>query len=456
MKNLYRNAIVLVLAGCFLALNFIGGTADAQTKNSKKTTATPAKKSSPKSAKTAAKATPTPKSKAAAPKTNAKSAPKTSKTPVKAKSNTTAKKETSDSKSKSSDQKSKTANNTKSKNAPKNASKTNDQKSKKETVSSASKKEKTTTAKKSDNPKQSVKSSSKPVGNEQIIVTATDSRIREQPNANAPQLSLVRIGKLLPVLEKNGAWHRVNYEGEKSGWISKTTTRDYETDNRDLIYQDIADKYLKNKSLDFASAAEVSDFLRTAQALARKDETKADLGLKRLQLLARAMRAVPNGKGAAFPYKTFLQAHEKEVVYSEPSATWLVRSDVFWELHSKYMQSAIAEDIAWAAAKNTIPGECEGYINCQLYMLRAMEGEYLNFYPNGKYSRLALEVVTVSLGVMAADLNNKATFTPLADISDRAEFNRFLTELRTIISKVSDADKAKSLQHINLLGEGYK
>ena len=144
------------------------------------------------------------------------------------------------------------------------------------------------------------------------------------------------------------------------------------------------------------------------------------------------------------------------MVYSEPSGMWLVRSDVFWELHGKYMQSAIAEDIAWEAARNDIPGECEGYINCRLYMLRAMEGEYLNFYPNGKYSRKALEAVTVNLGVLVADMQDKTIFAPLADISDRAEFNRFLTELRTIISKVSDADKAKPLQHINQLGEGYK
>ena len=292
--------------------------------------------------------------------------------------------------------------------------------------------------------------------NEQIIVIATDSRIREQPKANASQVGSVKIGKLLPVLEKNALWQRVRYETDKSGWILKTATRNYEADNRDEIYQDIADKYAANKSLDFTTAAEVSDFLRTSQALAKKDHAKAELGLKRLQILARAMRAVPAGKGDAFPYKPFLQAHDKEVVYSEPSATWLVRSDLFWELHGKYTQSPIAEDIAWAAAKNTIPGECEGYVNCQLYALRAMEGEYLNFYPNGKYSRQALEFLTVSLGVMVADLDNKATFTPLADISDRAEFNRFLTELRTIVSKVSDAAKAKSLQHINSLGEGYK
>jgi hypothetical protein len=208
--------------------------------------------------------------------------------------------------------------------------------------------------------------------------------------------------------------------------------------------------------LDFTTAGEVSDFLRTAHVLVRSDHLKAELALKRLQILSAAMKAVPFGKSDQPPYKAYLQSHDKEVVYSEPAGAWYVRSDLFWELHNKYIELPIGEDIAWAAAQNPIPGECEGYINCQLYVLRAMEGEYLNFYPNGKYTRRALELVTASLALMVANMNNKNAFTPLADISDRAEFNRFLTELRTIVSKVPDADKAKSLQQINLLGEGYK
>jgi len=300
------------------------------------------------------------------------------------------------------------------------------------------------------------KPSPKPSLTEQVIVMATDSRIRQQPKANSAQLSLVKIGKALPVAEKNAAWYRVEYAEGKSGWISKTIVRNYETANRDEIYQEIADKYSKNKALDFATAAEVSEFLRTAQALVRKDALKADLGIKRLRILAHAMRAVPFGKAEQPPYKNFLKAHDKEVVYSEPSGQWLVRSELFWELYAKFTQLPIAEEIAWEAAQNPIPGECEGYVNCHLYLLRATDGEYLNFYPDGKYSKKALTNITNLLEPMAADLNEKSVFTPPSDISDRAEFNRFLTELRTIISKMPGIEKNRPLQQINLLGEGYK
>lgn len=393
MRNLYRNGIVVFLAACFLSFNFIGG----ETANARTTPDPNAKTPTPAATK---KKSPAPN---ATPKTVAKATPKPTKT----------------------------------------VSKTTPANSPKDKNNSAVK----TAATPKPTPK---------ITAEQIIVIATASRIRQQPKANAPQVSLVKIGKTLPVTEKNAAWYQVEYETGKSGWISKTVVKNFDTANRDEIYREIADRYAKNKSLDFAAAAEVSDFLLTAQAFPKKDALKAELGFKRLRILAVAMKLIPFGKGDSSPYKQFLKAHDKEVVYSEPSGEWLVRSELFWDLHGRFIQQPIAEDIAWAAAKNDLPGECEGYINCRLYALRQMEGEYLNFYPNGKYTKQALEIAAASLGIMVANMNNKETFTPLADISDRAEFNRFLTELRTIISKVADIDKAKPLQQIKQLGEGYK
>ena len=405
MKKLYRNVIILTIAFCFSAAGFVGINADAQIKTAK-LTSTPKAKKSP---TVAVKATPKPTAK---PKSAATQKPAVKSTP-------TAKTKTSPTKTEKSPAKSKPP---------------------------------TAVTKPSATPQPTPKSAAL----SQIIVTATASRIRQQPKTNSAQLSFVKLGKLLPVSEKNAAWYRVEYAAGKSGWISKTIVKDYETEQRDEIYREIADKYSKSKTPDFATAAEVCEFLGAAQLLVRKDNLKADLSLRRLRLLSAALRAIPFGKGEQFPYKPFLKANEKDVIYSDPSAEWFVRSELFWELHNKYSALPVAEDIAWEAAKNPIPGECEGYVNCQLYVLRATEGEYLNFYPNGKYSRKALELVTANFEILVAGMNNKETFTPLADISDRAEFNRFLTELRTIISKIADVDKAKPLQQINQLGEGYK
>lgn len=296
----------------------------------------------------------------------------------------------------------------------------------------------------------------KTIGASQIIVTATAVAVREFPSVKSRRLAQVKFGKIFPVAEKKADFYRVEYTEGKSGWISISFTRDFEPLKRDALYREIVEKYTKNKTLDFATAVEIADFLRTAKASVKSNELQADLSLTRLRVLTAALKAIPFGKSEQNPYKTFLDANQKDVIYSDPSGEWLARSELFWDLRNKFAALPVAEEIAWEAAKNPLPGECEGYINCNLYQLRATDGEYLSYYPNGKYSKKALENITDLLEISVADMNDKAVYTPLADISERAEFNRFLTELRAIISKNSDIYKSKSLQLIQQLGEGYK
>ena len=290
----------------------------------------------------------------------------------------------------------------------------------------------------------------------QIIVTAANVTVRQSASAKSARLASAKLGKILTVVQKGSSFHQVEYENGKDGWIAATYTRDFEVDKRETLYREIGDKYLKTKTFDYANAAEVTDFLRTAQAFVKTDKARADLAFKRLRFIAAALKAIPSGKGGQFPYKTFIKANERDIVFSEPSAEWYVRTESLWELHEKFIKTPPAEEIAWTAAQTPVPGECEGYINCYLYNIRAQDGEYLNFYPNGKYAQKALITIGKYLDPFVADIKEKAVYTPPSDISDRAEFNRFLTEIRAIISKAPNIEKNKILKQINDLGEGYK
>lgn len=290
----------------------------------------------------------------------------------------------------------------------------------------------------------------------QIIVTAAGVIVRGQPSAKAARLTTVKLGKVLPVTKRGTAFYQVEYETGKGGWIATSYTRDFEADRRDNLYREIGEKYLKTKIFDFATASEVTDFLRMAQATVKTDEARADLSFKRLLFIAAALKAIPDGKGERFPYKNFIKANDRDIVFSEPAAQWYLRSESLWDLREKFAALPIAEEIAWTAANNPLAGECEGYINCYLYNIRAADGEYLNFYPNGEYAQKSLTKISNYLEPFVADIKEKTVYTPPSDISDRAEFNRFLTELRAIVSKVPSIEKNKVLKQINDLGEGYK
>ena len=143
-------------------------------------------------------------------------------------------------------------------------------------------------------------------------------------------------------------------------------------------------------------------------------------------------------------------------VISEPAGQWYVRSEKFWELHDRYKKHKVGEKIAWQAAGNPTPGECEGYINCHLYRLRVTHGEYLNFYPGGKHSEEALLDVYNMFQPIIADLPGKKIYYTASDISDRAEFNKMLADLRKIISKSPHLFKTKILRQIQQIAEGHR
>lgn len=302
-------------------------------------------------------------------------------------------------------------------------------------------------------------STSKAQENTQIVVAATGVRIRREPDFAAETIQIAQIGTTFPLLEQNADWCKIQLGksgDETSGWIAKKLTQTFTNSKRAEIYRAITDKYLKQTSPAFADLAQLTDFLAAAQNEFKDANNQADFAFRRLNALKTTLDRIPFEKQAENPYKEFLEKNADEVVYSEPSGKWLVRSELFWTLREKYKTLPVAEEIAWTAAQNPIPGECEGYINCYLYLLRATEGEYLNFYPNGKYSREALKKLTDFLEPIAADAQEKAVYSSATDTSDRADFNKYLTELRAIVSKTPHLEKSKTLAQIKRIAEAHR
>ncbi len=297
-----------------------------------------------------------------------------------------------------------------------------------------------------------------------IIVMVMDGRVRSEPNLAGKILKEAKVGTVLPLVEENSKWHRVELaaadESEntkaKTGWIAKSISSKYDEAKPDPVFIQIANKYLSRKKLSIRNTNGLMDFLASAADNAKTFETGGSLRLKRLQALQMALRKIAPGKTDAPLYKSFLEKHKEEIVYSEPAGEWYVRSTDLWELHGRYNKHKVGEEIAWEASNTSLPGECEGYVVCHVNKLRVTSGEYLNFYPNGKYSKQALTDIINLLQPIVADLPKKTTYYTASDISDRAEFNKILTELRTIISKTPFLRKQKALAQISQIAEGHR
>lgn len=460
-NNLRKSILVLMFAICFAAFGFTSENGNAQTKGAKKTP-TPSKSKKPEAS-----------SKKETSSKSSKNDSKTAKTAKNAdKSKSSKEKNASAKDKKSTDKKSaKKSDETKSK-----ASAT--AKNSKSSNNSSSTKEKNVASKKPAEKKSNIKTersvkptvekpietakinyskTSKSENAPQIIVSVTSARVRTDPALSAATVAFAKLGSLYPVLEQTERWYKVRLtDSDKIGWISMEVADGFDKTRREAIYENLLKKYYKEDDKDFHTSAEVFEFLTRARDEATDEKQKADLCYKRYVALRSALKAIPAGKSEENPYKDFLKAHDEEIVYSEPSAEWLVRANLLWELHGSYQKLPIGEEIAWQAANNPIPGECEGYTNCYIYLIRVTDGEYLNFYPNGKYAERALKHMTDFLEPIAADAENKKVYSAPADTSDRADFNQLLTELRNIISKLPYVEKSKTIQQINKIAEGYR
>lgn len=454
-ENLHRNTGILIVVFVFLALSFV---ARAQTRTARKSdsASTVKKKPTPtpkKTVKTTATKVSTAKTstdkKTAGKKTSKTAIAKStvSKTTVKSTAKTAAK-----STNKSVAKPTKTPSKSSSK-AANSSAQTKTTKKPAETLVKVS------------SAKTSKTNSTKPVVQSapreptQAIVTVSSARIRSEPNTSSSEIRRMKLGTLVKVLEENPAWYKVETlsSSKQTGWISKQVAGDFDEDKREEIYRQITDRNFKTDKMAFTDAAELYEFLTRAQNEV-KNPLSSEIGFKRLLALRSALKAVPFGKGEEKPYGDFLKSNNKIVVYSDPSGEWYVRSELLWDLRKKHSKETIAEEIAWAAAQNPLPGECEGYINCYLFVLRETDGEYLTLYPNGKYAEESLKNIQNLIEPIASDLTDKKVYTGPTDVSDRAEFNRLIAELRTIVSKLpfAEIEKQKTIQQLNKIAEGYR
>lgn len=288
-----------------------------------------------------------------------------------------------------------------------------------------------------------------------VIINTPSVAVRSSSFATSSEIVRARLGTSYSVVEKKSGWYRVQLANQKSGWIPASAAVDSGANNEEIYRQILAKNYKAEKST-FSEAVEVYEFLTQVQPEIKTANTAAEFGLTRLLALRYALNAIPSGKSGENPYQDFLKAQDENIVYSEPSGEWYVRSTLFWDLYSKYTNTPTGEQIAWEGAKTQLPGECEGYVNCHIFLIRMTDGEYLNYYPNGKHSTEALTNIINFLEPIAADAQEKKVYNGPTDVSDRAEFNSLITELRVIISRMPDTNKEKALQSLKKIAEGFK
>ena len=296
-------------------------------------------------------------------------------------------------------------------------------------------------------------------------MTAAGARLRERAETAAAEVGRLQLGAVVDELERSAEktqvgsasefWHLVAAPGGARGWVFGGLVAPFEPARRDALYQKLARERLANTSATFADLSELVRFLDRATREVKGREALAELELARGVALARSLAAMPFEELGKEPYKSWTGESAKEVVYSEPAGQWYVNSQLFWALQRKYAGLPAAERAAWEAARTPLPGECEGYVPCYLYMETETDGRYLKLYPRGPHADAALAEIARLLGQIveaARGENNPYAVPP----DDKASFRKSVAALRAQLAAVPAAKKARVLGLLDAVARRFR
>jgi hypothetical protein len=288
------------------------------------------------------------------------------------------------------------------------------------------------------------------------ITTVSAMRVRRAPQVTAEEVTRLKLGTVVNIVArsanqdtvagKTDYWFRVSLSNGTTGWLFGGLLLDYNAQQRDELLRQIIDARLKVENTDFADRQEIYDLATSSIKEAKNSNTRAEFELLKLLALANQAGTFPNNLANKSPYREWLKAHAAEVILNEFAGGYNLRSEILWNLEKKYHTLPIADRIAWEAAQNLQPSDCEGDEVCHLFVY---EGEirYLNLYPNGAHAAEALKNLTELLtDEVIKTANDKGGDQYV--VEQRTALKKHLVSLRAAVAKTSAPEKTELLKKL--------
>ena len=289
------------------------------------------------------------------------------------------------------------------------------------------------------------------------ITTVSAMRVRMAPQVSAKEIARLKLGSVVNAIArsanqdtiggKTDYWYRVNLPNGDTGWLFGGLLSDYNASQRYELLRQILEARLKLENTDFADRQENYNLAASLVNEAKDRNTRAEFELVKLLALAHQAWAFPDNLNHKSPYREWLKTHSAEVIYNEFAGGYNLRSELLWNLETKYRSLPIADRIAWAAAQHPRPSDCEGDEVCGFFR---NEGEikYLSLYPNGAHAAEAIRNVTEALTDEVIKAANDQNSSDQYVVVERTELRKAFASLRTALAKTSAPEKTELLKKL--------
>jgi hypothetical protein len=288
------------------------------------------------------------------------------------------------------------------------------------------------------------------------ITTVSAMRARRAPQITAEEIVRLKLGTVVNAIArstnqdtaggKTDYWYRVNLPNGETGWLFGGLLLDYSPGQRLQLLSQIIEARLRAENTEFADRQEIYDLAASSINEAKDVNTRAEFELLKLQALANWAVTVPNDQRDKSPYREWLKAHGAEVIRNEFSGGYNLSSELLWNLEAKYHTLPVADRIAWAAAENPQPSDCEGDEVCHFFLFSPAI-KYLSLYPNGAHAAEALKNLNELLTDEVIKTANDKGGDQYA-VEQRADLRKLLASLRLAVAKTSATEKTEVLKKL--------
>ncbi|HKY42723.1 MAG TPA: SH3 domain-containing protein [Pyrinomonadaceae bacterium] len=288
------------------------------------------------------------------------------------------------------------------------------------------------------------------------ITTVSSMRARRAPQITADEIRRLKLGTVVnasarsPNQETIGGktdyWYRVDLSNGETGWLFGGLLLDYNIRQRTELLRQIIEARLKAENTDFADRKEIYELAASAISETKDTSTRAEFELLKLLALANWAASFPNHLSDKPPYREWLKTHDPQVIPNEFAGSYNLRTELLWNLERKYHSLPIADRIAWEAAQNLPPSDCEGDEVCHLFLYEG-EIKYLSLHPNGTHATEAIKNLTAALTDDVIRRANAKGGDRYA-VEDRTQLRRLFASLRLAVAKTSAPEKTELLKRL--------
>ena len=288
------------------------------------------------------------------------------------------------------------------------------------------------------------------------ITTVSAMRVRTSPQITADEMMRVKLGTVVTAVarstdqatvgEKTDYWYRVNLPNGQTGWLFGGLLLDYTASQQQQLLRQIIEARLKAENTDFLDQQEIYNLAASSVKEAEDINTRAEFELLQLLALAGWARSFRDDLQDKSPYREWRKAHQTQVIPNEFGGGYNLRSELLWNLEKKYHSLPIADRIAWEAAQNPQPSDCEGDEVCHFFIAEGAI-KYLSVHPNGTHAAEALNYLTESLTDDVIRRANDKGGDKYA-VEERASLRKLFATLRLALAKTSAPEKTELLKKL--------